>query len=82
MCKHHIDQAPNPNETEKALYTHEIRQKAEEPNEPSGLIICNERWSLSSDAAADTSQCRASQRITQSKDTCLEPTSYADIIIS
>jgi hypothetical protein len=86
ICQDHIDQASNPNETEKALYVHEIRQKVQEPNDSSGLMLCNERWALSSDAAADISQCRASQRASermrQSKDTRLEPTSYADIIIS
>jgi hypothetical protein len=33
MYEDHICQAPNPNETEKAVYTHEVMENAEESND-------------------------------------------------
>jgi hypothetical protein len=79
-------QAPNPNESEKALFTHEMREKAEEFNDPLRRMIRNASVVLSSDVAAGISQYTASQReierIKKDKGILIERESYADAIIS
>ncbi|CAF1411559.1 unnamed protein product, partial [Didymodactylos carnosus] len=85
MYQDHICQAPDPNEIEKAVFNHEIRQKAEQCHNPPRLIIQDARLKLSSDAAATIPQCTASQRaiqrIRQDKDIPTEPKTFADIVI-
>ena len=79
----HICQASDPNENEKALFTYEIRQKAELCHDPPRLIIHEARFKLSFDAAITVPQCtalqRTIQRIRHDKDISTEPKTFGDI---
>ncbi|CAF0809055.1 unnamed protein product [Didymodactylos carnosus] len=85
MYQDHICQAPDPNEIEKAVFSHEIRQKAEQCHDPPRLIIQEARLKLFSGAAATipqyTASQRAIQRIRQDKDIPTEPKTFAAIVI-
>jgi hypothetical protein len=85
MYQNHICQAPDPDQIEKAAFTHEIRTKAEQCHDPPRLIIRDARLKLSSDAAAIIPQYTASQRtiqrIRKDKDIPREPDTFADIVI-
>ena len=82
----HICQVPEPNEIEKALFTYEIRQKAELCHDPPRLIIHEAHLKLFSDAAITVPQCitlqRTIQRIRRDKDIPAEPKTFGDIVIS
>ena len=63
MYQDHICQAPDPNEIEKALFTYEIRQKAELRHDPPRYITHEAHLKLSFDAAIIVPQCTALQCI-------------------
>ena len=84
MYRDHICQALDPNEIEKALFTHEIRQKAELCHDPPRLIIHEVRLKSSFGSAITAPQCNALQctiqRIRCAKDIPTEPKTFGDIV--
>ncbi|CAF1420378.1 unnamed protein product [Adineta steineri] len=85
MYQDHICQAPDPDQIEKALFSHEIRKKAAECHDSPRLIIHEARLKLSSDAAITSPQYSGSQRVIQrvrrDDNIPLEPKTFADVII-
>ena len=61
MYQSHACQAPNSEETEKAMYNYEIRKKAKNSHDKARLIIQEARFKLSSEAAAIIPQYASSQ---------------------
>ena len=83
MYQDHICHAPDQNEIEKALFTYEIRQKAELSHDPPRLIIHEARLKLAFDAVITVPQCtalqRTIQRIRRDKDIPTESKIFGDI---
>lgn len=85
MYRDHICQAPNPDEIEKPIFTHEIRKKAQLSHDSPRLVIQETRLALPSDAAIITPQYAASiriiQRIRRDKNISTGPKRFVDLII-